>query len=369
MLIGIYLKTPLKLILPTWGFFLNNMFNNLKLQHLVSKYTMTTSFVSRREKSTQMNNLFMINDISNVSLRLHNSPPPSSLIKVLHSLRNKKHRRKEKKTIIEGPRLITDILLSSHSWIRKSVTNILCTQERYSQLSSLLNTHTTCSIYLASESIVSSVCDTSTPQGIVAMIQIPHEYKDPSYLSENYVRANNTSRKLFLILDKLSDPGNLGSIIRSAVAVNIEAIILLSGCCDVWSPKVIRSSAGASFFIPMKFISTWKKCLDFLTIDCCLQSNHIYASRQQRHLKEIRNKVKDCISLDYTDVNWNPHTPMGLCIGNEGNGLRSCILNSIHKGEISSLHVPINNNSVDSLNASVCGSIILFEYNRQCNLS
>ena len=102
-------------------------------------------------------------------------------------------------------------------------------------------------IKMATEEVVNACCDTVTPQGIVATISIPPPYSGP--ISNNSSSSSRKSR-LYVILDGVSDPGNVGTILRSSLAVGVEAVLLLSdndnnnSCCDVWNPKAVRSAMG-----------------------------------------------------------------------------------------------------------------------------
>lgn len=145
--------------------------------------------------------------------------------------------------------------------------------------------------------------------------------------------------KRLLLLDDIQDPGNLGTIIRSAVAFNIDTIILGLGCVDLYNDKVIRSSEGMLFNIDI--IRT-----DLISLVKELKENEyaIYATSvvNGKHLNDI-------------DLN----DKYGIIIGNEGNGVNDKLLNITDDN----IYIPINK-KCESLNAAVAASIIMYEISK-----
>ena len=144
--------------------------------------------------------------------------------------------------------------------------------------------------------------------------------------------------KRYLMLDKVSDPGNLGTIIRSASAFDIDTIILSEDCCDVYNEKTIRATEGAIFKV------------NIITED----------------LEEAINNLKKLnINIYRTDVNAGKDiteiSKDNFCVimGNESNGVSEKIKNQVEK----SVHIKTNN--VESLNVAVATSIILYELNKK----
>ncbi len=85
------------------------------------------------------------------------------------------------------------------------------------------------------------ICESEHPAGVAGLFRLPEERR------QNYKRA--------LYLDRISDPGNLGTIFRTAAAFGIDSIMLCEGCCEIGSPKVIRASLGAVYQVPFRYIS------------------------------------------------------------------------------------------------------------------
>ena len=104
-------------------------------------------------------------------------------------------------------------------------------------------------IYEVSKEIFKSISDTDNPQGVLAVIEIK-EYKLKDTFKEN---------NFFVLLDRVQDPGNMGTIIRTADAFGANAIVVTDGCVDVYNPKTIRSTMGSILQIPIT--SLWEKNL------------------------------------------------------------------------------------------------------------
>jgi tRNA G18 (ribose-2'-O)-methylase SpoU len=230
-------------------------------------------------------------------------------------------------------------------------------------------------IQMALPAVVKACCDTVTPQGIVARVQLPpwdaNEIHPPTQDERQQQQQQGQVKRapLYLVLDGVSDPGNVGTLLRSSVAVGVTAVLLLPGSCDVWNPKAVRSAMGASFLVPTFPVSSWDDALEQLGAWHCRQ---IWAATM---LQDNQGQV---ISKAHYDIDWNmeDQQPQALVIGAEGNGLSSFVRSSLvappgnkttRNIGIRAVHVPMQG-SIESLNAAVCGSVILFEYMRQWQL-
>lgn len=147
--------------------------------------------------------------------------------------------------------------------------------------------------------------------------------------------------KRILLLDEIQDPGNLGTIIRSAVAFNIDTIILSENCVDLYNPKVIRATQGMIFHTNILSING----MDAVKL---IKDNNIpiYGT-------DVNNGV-DARSLSDSDKE-----KFALVMGNEGNGVR----NTIKELCDNNLYINMNNN-VESLNVAIATSILLYELGR-----
>ena len=194
-------------------------------------------------------------------------------------------------------------------------------------LSQLLNS---CSnAYEVSESVMNKLSDTVTPQGIVSLVKIP--------------KAQNLSviDGLYVALDRIQDPKNLGAISRTAEALGVEGIILSPDSCDPFSPKSLRASMGALLRLPIYKVADFIGELDRLKQD----GMKLFAS---------------VVDADATDIR-TVETVGGrvLIIGNEANGISNDVR------EIASELVTIKMlGNAESFNASSAASILIWEMQR-----
>lgn len=182
-----------------------------------------------------------------------------------------------------------------------------------------------------SDHVFKSVSDTETPQGIMALVHMKSNTLESICASDN---------PFVLIIERLQDPGNMGTIIRSAEAAGASGIMLSQGCVDIYSPKVVRSTMGSLFRVPV-FVSGDLK----IDID---------------KLKKKGVTVYGAHLNGDSMYNMNFTGPVAFLIGNEGKGLSEEI------GEEADflLKIPMKG-EVESLNAAVSASIIAYEVLRQ----
>lgn len=174
-------------------------------------------------------------------------------------------------------------------------------------------------------------CATDSPQGIAALVKAP-EWTLDSLLTAEEPRL--------LILAGLQDPGNLGTIIRSAEAFAASGVLLTPGSVSPWNQKALRASAGSSFRLPVVSLANVSRL---------------------RAFAERKIPMYACVAdTGASIVDANLHGPIAFIIGNEGNGISDEILPFCD----GSLHVPCPG-QVESLNAAIAASIVLYEASRQ----
>jgi TrmH family RNA methyltransferase len=191
-------------------------------------------------------------------------------------------------------------------------------------------------LHLAGD-IFASAVDTQSPQGIAALIE------PPQWQLESVLTANSKAHtpSLLLIAAGLQDPGNLGTLIRSAEAFAATAVLTTPGTVSAWNQKVLRASAGSVFRVPVIPIQT----TDLAQLK----------SRSIRILAAVAPNADAKLTAmqDLTQ-------PTALMIGNEGNGLSSNLL-ALADARIT---IPTPG-PVESLNAAIAGSLLLYEASRQ----
>lgn len=257
----------------------------------------------------------MIKDISN------------SIQKEVKALHRRKSRDEKKLFFIEGLRFVNEAL-SENIDIKYIV--ISETFKRENDVSQLLNSGV--NIYLASDKIIKELSDTDTPQGIIGVIP---------YLQFENKTSEKQGHKTYVVLDAIQDPGNMGTIIRTSDAVNVDRIVLSKGCVDIYNPKVLRATMGSIFRVSITRVEDLK---DYI-IGLKHQNFEVLAA----HLKGTEN---------YFHVDLTGNT--AIVIGNEANGI--CDEVSLACDKL--VKIPMLGN-IESLNAGVSASIILYEILRQ----
>lgn len=307
----------------------------------------------------------------------------SKTVKLYQSISSKaKARNEHQLTIIEGHRFVTDTLAQQSS--RGLFRDVLVSYDALfhpklgeplsKQLEELImngrrdRNQQNCRVRLAEPNVVNAACDTVTPQGIVALVDIPKPYELSSSDPKSADESQKEKSKFFLLLDGISDPGNVGTLIRSAKATGIEAVILLPNSCDVFNPKALRSAMGTTFQVPICSVSSWENCFDMM-LKSGVKGEDIYAATMEGSERNDNEGLEGFESIPHYDIDWHGSNSGGkaLIIGKEGTGLSNQVREAFSKGDIRTVHVPMEL-GIESLNAAVCGSVIMFEYHRQTRL-
>jgi len=279
-------------------------------------------------------------------------------------LKKRKKRTEENATVVEGPRMVFDLLENPKT--RLLVQHVLVCDENpsYSDegwmdrlYKQQQNNHPDLTISLGTEQVLSACTDTVTPQGIVATVKIPNQQN-----SAHSPSAKEGKAPLYLVLDGVSDPGNVGTLLRSSVATGVTAVVLLPKCCDVWNPKAVRSAMGCSFQVPILSINSFEECLDLLQGGWGVTDFWAATMIDEKGKDDSQSSPK--ASVEHYNVDWL-QGPTALIIGSEGTGLSDEVRSAISDHTVRAVHVPMEE-GIESLNAAVCGSVIMFEYMRQC---
>lgn len=242
-------------------------------------------------------------------------------VKLVHQLQNKaRARRKERKIVLEGTRLISDALSQHH---RPAFIFYEPSNADYNLIAQIQGTKAT--LYEVTTEIMQHLSDTQNPQGIIAVFPIPR----PA-LPEKAERV--------LILDAIREPGNMGTILRTAGAAGVQLVILAPKCVDPYNAKVLRSGMGAHFRVPV-IEASWQEIRGY-----CADMNRYFAAGDG--------------DKSYSDVDWTES--WALVIGNEAHGVGENA-ESIQGERIS---IPMASET-ESINAAVATGVILFEAQRQ----
>lgn len=243
-------------------------------------------------------------------------------LKLLKSLSLKKNRDKTGLFSVEGKRMTNEALKYAGDKIEFVYAGEIFANENKNLLKAI--DENGISVYTVKDNLLKQVSDTVTPQGIGAVLKMP----DIPEVSE--------ADKFVLVLDGVSEPGNLGTIIRTAEAAGIDRVYMMKGCADIFNPKVVRSTMGSIFRVPFICGCT---ALD---------------------IKNIKNKGFEIISsslgesMDINEYNKN-HKKRALVIGSEAFGVSDEILAISDKR----VHIPMCG-KVESLNAAVAAGILMY---------
>lgn len=249
----------------------------------------------------------------------------NSVYKELTSLKEKKFRIEKKEFLIEGLRFVNEAIVSKFD-IKYIILNETKRQEILEKLEYSNDSY---KVIILSSELFNKLSETHNSQGIMACMYMKDISKD-----------FNFNNGIYFLIDKIQDPGNLGTIIRTAVAVNALGVIILKGTVDLYNNKVLRSTMGAIFNMNIYLVNDY---LDIISL-----TNNGF-----------RLLISDiCEGNAY--YNENLRHKVIVAVGNEANGFSA----GINQVNYSKIHIPMFNN-LESLNVAQALSIIAFDYLRQ----
>ncbi len=250
----------------------------------------------------------------------------NSKIKLIRALQGRaKERRDEGAFLAEGIRLVEEA--QSANWPFRFVLFDEVLNERGKLLVENLKSHGV-ECEMVSTSVMKSLSETETPQGILAVL---NDFQIPIPNLPNFI----------LIPDQIRDPGNLGTLLRTASAAGIQAVLLPPETTDAFAPKVVRSGMGAHFKLPIHSMS-WDEINQVIKL-----------AGLQVFLADMDGR--SCWETDLRQ-------PLVLVIGGEADGASE----SARELANQKISIPMNGN-IESLNAGVAGSVLIFEVVRQRN--
>ena len=229
---------------------------------------------------------------------------------------------------IEGPHLLEEALRAG-----LRVTTIFVAQGAERLLETLPVPQETEILRLPAK-LLDSALATETPQPIAALVE-PPDWSWPHILN-----ARRKGAELVVVLAGIQDPGNLGTILRSAEAFGADGVVSLPGTVSAWNPKAVRASAGSVFRVPLLAVSE-RECLEEL---------------QEAGVKILATTVHAAQPAELVDL----AGPVALIIGNEGNG----VADELAAKADARITIPCPG-PVESLNAAVAASVLLYEAARQ----
>lgn len=238
--------------------------------------------------------------------------------KYIKSLQQKKIRAAERCFTVEGAKSVADAMASSYD-----ICLIAVSEEFYNH--SGFHFCENIKTVVIRTDLFAPLCDTKTPQGIIAVLKMKE--------TGDYIPSKEN---LYVYCDNVSDPGNLGTIIRTADAAGFGGVMLSPGCADLYSPKTVRSSMGSFFNIDVVTDFEKQSLIKLKDEGFVLWSG------------ALRDDSIPYTSADFTK-------PSVIIIGNEANGVSNEILK-----ESEHIIIPIYGKA-ESLNAAVAGAIMMYE--------
>lgn len=252
-------------------------------------------------------------------------------VKLAVSLQQKKYRDKYNLFLLEGLRNAEMAVFSDVKIDMCFYTPEILQNPRAEKLIEKIN----CPAYEIPEHIYTKISDTKSPQGIMLVVQ-----KNNCALSD----LNINEKSFVVILDRLQDPGNIGTLIRTSDAMGATAIICLNGTVDIFAPKVVRSAMGSMFNVPFVVKVNEEDLLSF----CQENDLKLYATALDKQAKAVWNVDYKC--------------KCGIILGNEANGISDNLLSATSK-----IYIPMMGNA-ESLNVAVAGSMVMYERQRQIKI-
>lgn len=243
----------------------------------------------------------------------------NDIIKLIVSLKEKKNRDEKSLFVVEGFKQVSEI---PKDW---KIKFVLVT-EKYKDFN-------TDKLYITTEKIFKKISDTQTPQEILAVVE-KKKFDKETVLS---------NKGIFVVIDKLQDPGNIGTIIRTAESFGCKGIFISKNSADVYSDKVVRSTMGAIFNIP-------------IVQECDIVS--LVQLMKQRQIKTY------AFSLDTNNMlsTFKFENNVALIIGNESKGINKNVLDIVDD----KIKIDMRGKS-QSLNAAVACSVAIYEISKQLN--
>jgi RNA methyltransferase, TrmH family len=181
-------------------------------------------------------------------------------------------------------------------------------------------------VLIVDDRLLDSLADVRTSQGVMAIVGIPPPHPVPPYSGS------------YILLDAIADPGNMGTIIRSAAGLGVDGLLLYGDCVDIYNPKCLRSTAGLLPFVRITQIAE-------TDLDCIIAAGAQLLVAEGGHGDSLHD--------------WSPSADCIIAIGNEAHG----VCESIRRRATGSLRIPLEA-VCESLNAAVAAAIIMYQISK-----
>lgn len=249
------------------------------------------------------------------------------MVKAAAELKQKKYRQQQGLFLAEGLRTVEEAVRYG------AVQSIFYTAIEDDRTRAVLEEAAAKQIKLVcvSDKVLKKITDTETPQGIIAVCEMRSKRLD-DFLA---------SGKMLLVLDRVTDPGNIGTMLRTADAAGVGGLLLLQGCADIYAPKTVRASMGSLFHLPVLsglseelFVQAARKAGYELLVTCLDGADNLYKA-------DLKGRL-------------------AFVMGNEANGVSPALLAAADKR----VFIPMQGRA-ESLNVAMAAGIVMFEALRQ----
>lgn len=243
-------------------------------------------------------------------------------VKDWKKLQHKKYRQSSQTYLLEGWHLVNE---ATHAGV--DIKELLVTKDAIDAHPEVTNL---CQdVYLVTRQIMKAVLDEVTPQGIAAVVDLPDSHRLPA----------GPLNGGWLLLDRVQDPGNVGTMIRTADAAGFSGVVLSDRCAELYSPKVVRAMQGSQFHLQLFEGDLLKWIQDFKDAGAPVYGTELNPT-----------------AVDYRQAKTSP--TFALIMGNEGHGMSKELLQLTDQN----LYIPMPGNA-ESLNVAISAGILMFALN------
>lgn len=243
-------------------------------------------------------------------------------------LLTKKGRTREKSLLIEGEHLLLEAVRSQ----RIQVRNIILRENIYERLTDdFRNLISSYPIYILPRSLFQLVAETEETQGVMAEVKTPEQMDD---------EKTGLKDAVYLLIDRVQDPGNLGTILRTAQAVGVTKVYLGKGTVDPYNGKVVRSSMGAIFHVPFQQVDLYQVIPRLKNSGVSVIGTSLTAEKE------------------YDEAEYRQSC--AILLGNEGKGVATDLQAMVEQA----VRIPMPGGT-ESLNVAVAGALLMYEVHRQ----
>lgn len=244
----------------------------------------------------------------------------NQIYKLCGKLASRKYRDAYGKYLIEGDRLIAEALKTG-----QRLDAVIAVEEK------TVSEDLPCKVIFMEKKLFENLSQTQASQGILAIVE-KAAMEETDFLKQIQMKSGNV-----VLLDRLQDPGNIGTILRTADAAGYSGLMTIKGTADLYAPKIVRAAAGSLFRMPVFAAGSAEQAVSIL-------------KAAGKTILATGFDTKLC----YYDVDMRKN--IGLIIGNEGNGISTELMDMAHQV----IKIPMDGN-IDSLNAAVAAGILMYE--------